>query len=109
MRVFEETIAPSGKKRILFAVGIEDVKILAGLVSKAKIYTPQVEGNEAIIDIHHRLHSMAREFGKYLHGHKDSKSNPKTNPCPFCERKLRGDRALEAHIHKVHTKEDHEG
>lgn len=105
MRVYEEIVAPSGKKRILFAVGIEDIKIMAGLVAKAKTYTPKIDDNHEILDLHQRLSSMARGFRDYLSGNEKKPLHPKQNPCPFCERKLRGEKALEMHINKVHSTE----
>lgn len=105
MRVYDETTAPSGKKRILFACGIEDIQILAGLVAKAKLYTPKVQVVEEAIDLHHRLSSMSKEFGKYLNQRESKPKYGKTNPCPLCERTLRGEKALAMHIEKVHSNE----
>ena len=104
MRVYEETIAPSGKKRVLFASGIEEIKILAGLVANAKLYTPRVEDHPELGIFINRLNDMGREFSKYLHP-KDLKiKRPKTHKCPFCDRSCRGEKALAMHIDKVHTK-----
>ena len=105
MRVYEEGNFASGKKMILFACGIEDIKIMAGLVAKAKMYTPHVSEIEEVIDLHHRLNSMSKQFGAYLRQDEKKPKYHKTNPCPFCERTLRGDKALAMHIEKVHSKE----
>jgi hypothetical protein len=105
MRVVEETIASSGKKRILFACGIEDIKILAGMVMKAKMYTPLISKVEEEISLHNRLNSMGREFSKYLNQKETKPKHPKTHRCPFCEKSSRGERALQMHVDKIHSKQ----
>lgn len=103
MRVYDESIAPSGKKRILFACGIEDIQIMAGLVAKAKMYTPRLTDELENSELHSRLNSMSKEFGKYLNQTEKKPKYGKTTPCPYCERVLRGDKALVMHLAKVHT------
>lgn len=103
MRVYEEGTFASGKKMIAFACGIEDIKILAGLVAKAKLYTPKVSEIEEEINLHGRLNSMSKEFGRYLNHTEKKPKYGKTTPCPFCERKLRGEKAVAMHLVKVHT------
>lgn len=105
MRVFEESVGPNNKKRILFACGIEDIKILYGLVTKAKMFTPSGQQVPELVDIEHRLSSMSKEFKNYLSETDRKPKYGKQTPCPYCERKLRGERALGFHIKQVHSKE----
>jgi hypothetical protein len=108
MRVYDESVAPSGKKRVLFACGIEDIQIMAGLVAKAKMYTPRIDADGNNVEMHHRLNSMSKEFGKYLNQSEKKPKYHKTTPCPYCERVLRGDKALVMHLAKVHTEKNEE-
>ena len=106
MRVYSEELAPSGKKRILFACGIEDIKILCELVNNAKLHIPRLHTEENSTNgLLNRLRSMAKEFSKFLSEKETHKSLPKTTQCPYCERKLRGQKALEEHIKMVHSRE----
>jgi hypothetical protein len=106
MKVYSETIAPSGKKRILFGCGIEDIKILKALVENAKHYTPRIKTEEnSTLDMLSRLCSMSKAFSLFLYEKEPKPSKDKNTPCPYCERVLRGEKALENHIKQVHSKQ----
>lgn len=105
MKIFNEEIASSGKTRIVFSCGIEDIKIMAGLVEKAKMYIPHMPDNKEVEDLYHRLNSMWKVFSIYLIRKEKSPIRPKDTQCSFCERKLRGEKAIEMHVLKVHSKE----
>ncbi len=107
MKVFSETIAPSGKKRILFGCGIEDIKILYGLVSKAYASLPRIKTEETnTTSLVSRLHSMQNQFSSFLKEIEPKPSKKKDTKCPYCERIVRGEKALENHIKQVHSKEN---
>ena len=107
MRIYSEEISPAGKKRILFACGLEDIKILQGLVDNARKYIPRLDSDSNTVDLLLRLKSMQQAFSKfYGYGESGNKhSKKKDTPCPFCEKILRGERGLEGHIKRVHSKQ----
>ena len=63
MKVYEEEISPAGKKRILLAVGIEEIKLLCGLVDKALLTFPI---GESWKPDGARLRNMSRELSKLI-------------------------------------------
>jgi len=107
MRIYDTEIAPSGKARILFAVGVEDIELLKGVVDAAIVNFPT--HNEVYRDGRRRLGSMSKGFAQYLNGKpaKGKKHLPKQHPCPYCERMLRSENGVKEHISRSH-KEKHE-
>lgn len=105
MKVFSDVISPAGNRRILFACGLEDIKILQGLVINAKMNTPRVKTEENnTLGLISRLKSMSNEFSYFLNEKEPKRSLKKDTKCPHCERSLRGQKALDSHILTVHSR-----
>jgi hypothetical protein len=100
MRIFEQEseIGGNGKKRILFSVGVEDIEILHDIVVQAMAMFPRLTHPETW----HRMKSMEKEMSQYLGLSKPHTPRIAGDPCPVCERKLRGQAAVAKHIRAVH-------
>jgi hypothetical protein len=107
-------------KTLSLVIGEEELDILHGLLSTAIAVWPRNPSVGSQLDKWHtdrqRMASMLRAMqvhlgytetgkidGPYLNKHK----LPKDTPCPFCERKLRGEQALQEHLKTSHKKEQH--
>jgi len=106
MKIYSEEISSSGKKRILFACGLEDIKILQALVLNAKKNTPRIKTEENnTLDLLSRLQSMSKEFIYFINDKEPKQGSKKDTQCPYCDRQVRGPKALKNHIEIVHSKE----
>lgn len=99
MKIIEEEIASSGKKRIVFAVGLEDIELLRGLLNQAKMYFPRTDKNKSD---YQRINNMQKTMSVFLGKSKKKEYRGDLNPCPYCKRHLRGEKAVTLHIKDVH-------
>lgn len=63
MKIIEETIAPAGSKRIVFALGLDELKLISGLIEKACRVFPV--GDDWTPD-GRRLSNMNKTLRKYF-------------------------------------------
>jgi hypothetical protein len=100
MRIFEKEFEKGGdgRKRILLSVGFEDIEILHDIVARTMENFPRVVHPETW----HRLKSMEKVMSQYLGLSKPHTPRISADPCPVCQRKLRGQEAVAKHVRAVH-------
>ncbi len=104
MKVYKTERAPSGKSRLLLALGREELDLLLSLIDSAKKSGKLGLGDKENI-AYKRLRNMSRIIHDYILGRSPStkkRSIARTHQCPHCERILRGEEALKAHQEKSH-------
>ena len=108
MKIYKTEVAPSGKQRVLFALSDEDIHVLKGILDQALLTFPRHP--EPMEEPYKRLRAINKGINEYLAGDrlKTPKRKNKDVQCPNCERKLRGEKALEQHLAKTHGKEKNE-
>lgn len=101
MRVFEQEFEKAGnnKKRILFALGFEEVEILHGLVANGMKHFPITDDTN---QTYARMRNMQKAMSVYLGKSKPRPAKTSDFQCPICPRKLRGDKAVKLHLKDVH-------
>lgn len=106
MRVFEQEFEKGGnkRKRVLFAVGFEDIEILCSILDEACSSFPKTLHKETW----HRMKEMKKAMSVYLGQSQPRRSKSSDFTCPYCPRMLRGELAVEMHVKAVHSKEKHE-
>lgn len=100
MKVFEQELenAASGKKRVLFAVGFEEIELLHALLTQALKVFPGLTDQPT----EHRMKNMQRAMAVYLGRRKPTVPKSSDFPCPICNRKLRGEKAIILHLKDIH-------
>lgn len=102
MKLYDVEIAPNNKKRTLLALGEEEIDLLYGMAIAAVRHMPQSDKNKDDVQ---RIKNMIKVFSLYTGRAKEKAPKSSDFPCPKCSRKLRGEKAIEAHIKAVHSNE----
>ncbi len=63
MKVYEKEISPNGKKRLLIALGRQELELLYGVIKKAYLHTPDTAETAKTIT---RLRNMKISMGKFI-------------------------------------------
>lgn len=63
MKIYEKEISANGKKRLLIALGRQELELLYGIVKKAYLHTPDIAETARTIT---RLHTMKISMGKFI-------------------------------------------
>lgn len=103
MRFHAEEISPSGKKRYMFAVGMEEIEVLSSMLTETMKNYP-VHYSKATDSLYERMKNMRKAFYIFLGIKKDTVKRPKDTPCTICKRKLKGELGLEKHMLANHSK-----
>ena len=105
MKFIEQEKAPSGKKRLLFAVGYEEIELLFDLVKRYSEILPRTSSHKPEIQV---LHTMVRGFTSFFNTHEKLSKKPhknKDHQCKYCKRMCRGEEALKKHHIDVHSRD----
>ena len=101
MKITETEISGQNRKRVLFAIGREEVEILHALVVKAMENFPVMqETNPAFA----RMKNMQKEMSVYLGLSKPRSPHFSDTKCLYCPRMVKGRKGLIKHVKDVHGK-----
>lgn len=102
MKITEQEFEKGGndRKRIVFAVGFEEIEILHAVLVKTMSTFPIIKDEDNHTSS--RMKNMAKVMSVYLGKSKPRPVKTSDTPCPYCDRQARGERALENHLKDVH-------
>ena len=63
MKIYEKEISANGKKRLVIAIGRQELELLYGVVKKAYLHTPDIAETAKTIT---RLQTMKVSMGKFI-------------------------------------------
>ncbi len=63
MKIYEKEISSNGKKRLLIALGKQELELLYGVVKKAYLHTPKITETFNTVS---RLRTMKVSLGKFI-------------------------------------------